>query len=162
MQPDMILFFDLIFDFIRTGRIHSTVDHMSDYTPIKKIILESELTLFRYNERFDSYSFFLKNDNNTLVDIVLIFTFGNISVNQIMITLNNSKIYFELALSDVEKHIPLIHYQVENKVKKTFFHSLWAKKIRKKVKEVMTFDEFILFLDENKIQRVFRSKLKTI
>ncbi|HBD93637.1 MAG: hypothetical protein A2015_14920 [Spirochaetes bacterium GWF1_31_7] len=135
---------------------------MSDYTPIKKIILESELTLFRYNERFDSYSFFLKNDNNTLVDIVLIFTFGNISVNQIMITLNNSKIYFELALSDVEKHIPLIHYQVENKVKKTFFHSLWAKKIRKKVKEVMTFDEFILFLDENKIQRVFRSKLKTI
>lgn len=168
----MKLFFDYIFNFIRTGRIHSTVDHMSDYTPIKNIILNSKLIQFRYNKRFDSYSFFLENKENSLVDVVLIFTFGKTTGNQIMITLNNTKIYFELSLTGVEKYIPLIHYQKEEKKKYTIFRascrntakeqnfcvSLFRKKKTEPVKEIMTFEELFSFLEENKIQKGFKQR----
>lgn len=152
-NDEMADFFYTMFDFIKKYRIHSFADHLSNYTPILQIILDSDLTDFRYNERFDSYSFHLENVKNTLVDIVLIFTFGESVSNRIMITLNNKNIYFELAL-DNEKHIPLFKY---NETKSTGFLKIFKKKKEEVKKEIMNNEEFNIFLSRNGFQKPLRT-----
>lgn len=166
-KDDLSNFFNFIFDFIRDKRIHSTVDHQSNYDDIRNAIFESRLNVFRYNTRFDSYSFFMENNDNYLADLIFIFVFGNQKDNQILIKVNNAKIYFELVLTDNEKHIPLMHYEKKNVFEKSIFLKLSDKIInflvkksrtRKKNIEEMTFTELRTYFENNKYQRGFKKR----
>ncbi len=147
-RKDFTQLVDTIFNFIKKGRIHSFVDHMSDYTHVKQLIIDAELVSYRYNKRFDSYSFSLENGLNRLVDTVLIFTFGIESQNKIMITLHNKNIYMELAFTGLNKHIPGVYFQEKLPIKKFFF----SKPVLLDKKETMSYCEFENFLECNKIQ----------
>lgn len=74
--PEMKLFFSSIFDFLRRNRIHSFLDHMSDYSQLYNILISSQLENLRYYDRMDKYVFTLYNANNKLVDLVYLFCFG--------------------------------------------------------------------------------------
>lgn len=140
-------FFEILFSFIRENRIHSFADHMSNYSPLWNTLLESHLIEFRYNPRFDSYSFRLENPDNQITQSLFLFTFGNgTEEQQLMISVNNSRISVELAIHS-EKAIPPIIYLP---AKKTLFSSLPPKTEHR---EIMGLDEWESFLKKNRFQK---------
>ena len=74
--PEMTAFFEAIFSFLRKYRIHSFIDHMSDYSQLYDILMEAELEDLRYYPRMDQYVFKLRNVKNKIVDLVYLFSFG--------------------------------------------------------------------------------------
>lgn len=146
--PEMKLFFSSIFDFLRRNRIHSFLDHMSDYSQLYNILISSQLENLRYYDRMDKYVFTLYNANNKLVDLVYLFCFGGeggINDQQIMIILNNEKIRVELFITD-DREIPVMMYSTPEKKLTDFF------KKKKPVRNRMTQAEWGLYLEAHNKQ----------
>jgi hypothetical protein len=151
--PEMTAFFDAIFSFLRKYRIHSFIDHMSDYSQLYDILMEAELEDLRYYPRMDQYVFKLRNVKNRLVDLVYLFSFGCDGRNdqQIMITLNNEKIRVEIIITD-NRELPVMKYSTHEK-KRTFF---WEKK--ELPRERMTLQDWETFLESHNKQYPRRMK----
>lgn len=79
--PEIKDFFSSIFNFLKKYRIHSFLDHMSDYSQLYEILIASQLEDLRYYHRMDQYVLKLRNENNRLVDLVYLFSFGNNGIN---------------------------------------------------------------------------------
>lgn len=146
-MPEMTAFFEAIFSFLRKYRIHSFIDHMSDYSQLYDILMEAELEDLRYYPRMDQYVFKLRNAKNRLVDLVYLFSFGCDGRNdqQIMITLNNEKIRVEIIITD-NRELPVMKYSTHEK-KRTFF---WEKK--ELPRERMTLQDWETFLESHSKQ----------
>jgi hypothetical protein len=151
--PEMTVFFEAIFSFLRKYRIHSFIDHMSDYSQLYDILMEAELEDLRYYPRMDQYVFKLRNAKNRLVDLVYLFSFGCDGRNdqQIMITLNNEKIRVEIIITD-NRELPVMKYSTHEK-KRTFF---WGKK--ELPRERMTLQDWETFLESHNKQYPRRMK----
>ena len=151
--PEMKVFFSAIFDFIRQYRIHSFLDHMSDYSQLFDILMSSQLEDLRYYHRMDQYVFKLRNENNRLVDLVYLFSFGCDGRNdqQIMITLNNEKIRVEIIITD-NREIPIMKYSTQDKKIAAF----WKKK--EPPREKMTLQDWDEFLESHNKQYPRRMK----
>jgi hypothetical protein len=151
--PEMKVFFEAIFSFLRKYRIHSFIDHMSDYSQLYDILMEAELEDLRYYPRMDQYVFKLRNTKNRLVDLVYLFSFGCDGRNdqQIMITLNNEKIRVEIIITD-NRELPVMKYSTHEK-KRTFF---WEKK--ELPRERMTLQDWETFLESHNKQYPRRMK----
>ena len=156
-----LTFFTILFDFFKEARIHATVDHMSDYAPIKEIILDSEIVEFRYNERLDSYGFYLYNEGNKLADTLLIFSFGDLFYQQVLIKVHREDVFISFALHGVKKHIPVYEERFMRAPRKVTgfmfrfvdfmrnFFSFYPSPAEKIEKEVMSMGEFRNFLYAN-------------
>lgn len=151
--PEMTDFFGTIFRFLHKYRIHSFIDHMSDYSQLYNILISSELEDLRYYPRMDQYVFKLRNAKNRLVDLVYLFCFGCDGRNdqQIMITLNNEKIRVEIIITD-NRELPVMKYSTHEK-KRTFF---WEKK--ELPRERMTLQDWEAFLESHNKQYPRRMK----
>lgn len=152
--PEMTLFFSSIFNFLRKYRIHSFIDHMSDYSQLYDILISSQLEQLRYYHRMDQYVFKLYNANNRLVDLVYLFCFGangGINDQQIMITLNNEKIRVEIIITD-NRELPVMKYSTQEK-KLTAF---WEKK--EPARDRMTQTDWEAFLETHNKQYPRRMK----
>ena len=152
-MPEMKVFFEAIFSFLRKYRIHSFIDHMSDYSQLYDILMEAELEDLRYYPRMDQYVFKLRNAKNRLVVLVYLFSFGCDGRNdqQIMITLNNEKIRVEIIITD-NRELPVMKYSTHEK-KRTFF---WEKK--ELPRERMTLQDWETFLESHNKQYPRRMK----
>jgi hypothetical protein len=151
--PEMTAFFEAIFSFLRKYRIHSFIDHMSDYSQLYDILMEAELEDLRYYPRMDQYVFKLRNVKNRLVDLVYLFSFGCDGRNdqQIMITLNNEKIRVEIIITD-NREIPIMKYSTPDKKIAAF----WKKK--EPPREKMTLQDWDEFLESHNKQYPRRMK----
>lgn len=151
--PEMTAFFESIFSFLRKYRIHSFIDHMSDYSQLYDILMEAELEDLRYYPRMDQYVFKLRNVKNRLVDLVYLFSFGCDGRNdqQIMITLNNEKIRVEIIITD-NREIPIMKYSTQDKKIAAF----WKKK--EPPREKMTLQDWDEFLESHNKQYPRRMK----
>ena len=151
--PEMTAFFEAIFSFLRKYRIHSFIDHMSDYSQLFDILMSSQLEDLRYYHRMDQYVLKLRNENNRLVDLVYLFSFGNKGRNdqQIMITLNNEKIRVEIIITD-NREIPIMKYSTPDKKIAAF----WKKK--EPPREKMTLQDWDDFLESHNKQYPRRMK----
>ena len=152
--PEMTLFFSSIFNFLRKYRIHSFIDHMSDYSQLYDILISSQLEQLRYYHRMDQYVFKLYNANNRLVDLVYLFCFGangGINDQQIMITLNNEKIRVEIIISD-NRELPVMKYSTQEKRLTAF----WKKK--EPARDRMTQADWEAFLEAHNKQYPRRMK----
>lgn len=152
--PEMTLFFSSIFNFLRKYRIHSFIDHMSDYSQLYDILISSQLEQLRYYHRMDQYVFKLYNANNRLVDLVYLFCFGangGINDQQIMITLNNEKIRVEIIISD-NRELPVMKYSTQEKRLTAF----WEKK--EPMRDRMTQTDWEAFLEAHNKQYPRRMK----
>ena len=151
--PEMTAFFEAIFSFLRKYRIHSFIDHMSDYSQLYDILMEAELEDLRYYPRMDQYVFKLRNAKNRLVDLVYLFSFGCDGRNdqQIMITLNNEKIRVEIIITD-NREIPIMKYSTQDKKIAAF----WKKK--EPPREKMTLQDWDEFLESHNKQYPRRMK----
>lgn len=152
--PEMTLFFSSIFDFFRKHRIHSFLDHMSDYSQLHKILIASQLAGLHYYSRMDKYVFTLFNANNKLVDLVYLFCFGadgGINDQQIMITLNNEKIRVEIIITD-DREIPVMKYSTHEKKRTAFFEK------KKPPRNRMTQADWELYLESHNKQYPRRMK----
>lgn len=153
--PEMTLFFSSIFDFLHKYRIHSFIDHMSDYSQLYEIVISSQLKELRYSYRMDQYSFTLRNENNRLVDLVYLFCFGGedekINSQQIMITLNNEKIRVEIIITD-NRELPVMKYCTQEKKLNAFL------KRKEPARDRMTQKDWELFLESHCKQYPHRMK----
>lgn len=152
--PEMTLFFSSIFNFLRKYRIHSFIDHMSDYSQLYDILISSQLEQLRYYHRMDQYVFKLYNANNRLVDLVYLFCFGangGINDQQIMITLNNEKIRVEIIITD-NRELPVMKYSTQEKRLTAF----WEKK--EPARDRMTQADWEAFLEAHNKQYPRRMK----
>lgn len=152
--PEMTLFFSSIFNFLRKYRIHSFIDHMSDYSQLYDILISSQLEQLRYYHRMDQYVFKLYNANNRLVDLVYLFCFGangGINDQQIMITLNNEKIRVEIIITD-NRELPVMKYSTQEKRLTAF----WEKKYP--ARDRMTQADWEAFLEAHNKQYPRRMK----
>lgn len=152
--PEMTLFFSSIFNFLRKYRIHSFIDHMSDYSQLYDILISSQLEQLRYYHRMDQYVFKLYNANNRLVDLVYLFCFGangGINDQQIMITLNNEKIRVEIIITD-NRELPVMKYSTQEKRLTAF----WEKK--EPAQDRMTQADWEAFLEAHNKQYPRRMK----
>lgn len=152
--PEMTLFFSSIFDFLRKYRIHSFLDHMSDYSQLYDILISSQLKDLHYYNRMDQYVFNLRNENNRLVDLVYLFCFGadgGTNDQQIMITLNNEKIRVEIIITD-NREIPVMKYSTQEKKLNIF------RKKKEPVRDRMTQKDWELFLESHSKQYPRRMK----
>lgn len=152
--PEMTLFFSSIFNFLRKYRIHSFIDHMSDYSQLYDILISSQLEQLRYYHRMDQYVFKLYNANNRLVDLVYLFCFGadgGTNDQQIMITLNNEKIRVEIIITD-NRELPVMKYSTQEKRLTAF----WEKK--EPARDRMTQTDWEVFLEAHNKQYPRRMK----
>ncbi len=152
--PEMTLFFSSIFNFLRKYRIHSFIDHMSDYSQLYDILISSQLEQLRYYHRMDQYVFKLYNANNRLVDLVYLFCFGadgGTNDQQIMITLNNEKIRVEIIITD-NRELPVMKYSTQEKRLTAF----WEKK--EPARDRMTQADWEAFLEAHNKQYPRRMK----
>lgn len=152
--PEMTLFFSSIFNFLRKYRIHSFIDHMSDYSQLYDILISSQLEQLRYYHRMDQYVFKLYNANNRLVDLVYLFCFGadgGTNDQQIMITLNNEKIRVEIIITD-NRELPVMKYSTQEKRLTAF----WEKK--EPARDRMTQPDWEAFLEAHNKQYPRRMK----
>lgn len=152
--PEMTLFFSSIFNFLRKYRIHSFIDHMSDYSQLYDILISSQLEQLRYYHRMDQYVFKLYNPNNRLVDLVYLFCFGadgGTNDQQIMITLNNEKIRVEIIITD-NRELPVMKYSTQEKRLTAF----WEKK--EPARDRMTQADWEAFLEAHNKQYPRRMK----
>ena len=95
----------------------------------------------------------LRNENNRLVDLVYLFSFGCDGRNdqQIMITLNNEKIRVEIIITD-NREIPIMKYSTQDKKIAAF----WKKK--EPPREKMTLQDWDDFLESHNKQYPRRMK----
>lgn len=145
--PEIKDFFSSIFNFLKKYRIHSFLDHMSDYSQLYEILIASQLEDLRYYHRMDQYVLKLRNENNRLVDLVYLFSFGNNGINdqQILITLNNEKIRVEIIITD-ERELPIMKYSTQEKKLVAF----WKKK--PPPRQRMTQNDWEIFLESHSKQ----------
>lgn len=152
--PEMTLFFSSIFNFFRKYRIHSFLDHMSDYSQLYNILISSQLEGLHYYNRMDKYVFKLYNASNKLVDLVYLFCFGTdngTNDQQIMITLNNEKIRVEIIITD-DREIPVMKYSTQEKKRTAFFEK------KKPIRSRMTQADWELYLESH--NRQYPRKIK--
>ncbi len=147
--PELAHLFTTFFAFVKKYHIHSFIDHMSNYQQLERIILDSTLFLVQYNVRMDSYSIRMENPSNNLVDLVFLFPFGKqCNENQVMVTLNNKKIYAEIIIASQSR---LSFINLIPPPKRSWRQ--WFQREKGDAVTVMTLAEWESFLEENSVQR---------
>ncbi len=126
----------ILFNFFKQNEIGSSVDQVSSYESLLKIIIESKVTNFSFNPNTDEYTISIKPKISATSSSVYFFVFGNTIINNyLLVEMDEENIQSRIKLSlNCDKYLPFIakyEYEIESS-------------------QIMSLDEFVAFLEKNK------------
>jgi hypothetical protein len=152
--PNVKEFIELIFDFLKTNKIQSSLRQVEDYDSLCSALLNSEYQTYQYNANIHGYHIDFEPNYTEIEEDVYFFIFGNESNGK------NNHILFDYGLKGmtsfigisfyVEKHLPIVHYFIDSSGKLVV--SCCDEKDRSEIIDpsaIMTFDELKQFLKDN-------------
>jgi len=156
------LFISMLFEFLEKNRIRSSIMPVINYLGLLDKILDSEYTGYNCQDGIESYTIYFKPDHPIEDSEIYMFLFGENEKERscyVMIEMMKSDEPFEsrLSLSWHEEKLPpyLGDFRDKNGMLKTENYKGLSESIFSD-DEIMTFDEFKIFLMRNRTQKDLR------